>query len=126
MTQQFNRGEIYIVDLPSNGNSIQNGFGRPMILCSNDIANLHSPILHAIPLTTRKKPSQPTHTEIDTNCGIYKKSTVLCEQVMPLPKEAFRECIGFCDEETMDRVDFCLSVHLGLIKVLKKNNYVSA
>jgi len=122
LQQQFNRGEIWLVDLPFTGNSIQGGGIRPVVLCSNNMANLHSPILHYVPLTTRKKPSLPTHTEIDTDSGIIRKSTVLCEQVMPLPKTAFKECIGFCNEKVMDKVDFCLAVHLGLVKLVNRNN----
>jgi len=126
LQQQFNRGEIWLVDLPFTGNSIQGGGIRPVILCSNNMANLHSPILHCVPLTTRKKPSLPTHTEIDTDSGIVRKSTVLGEQVMPLSKTAFKECIGFCNEKVMDKVDFCLAVHLGLIGLVNRNNYAYA
>jgi len=121
-SQQFNRGEIWLVDLPFTGNSIQGGGIRPVVLCSNNMANLHSPILHCVPLTTRKKPSLPTHLEIDIDCGIIRKSTVLCEQIMPLPKSVYKERIGFCNEKVMNKVDFCLSVHLGLFGFVKRNN----
>ena len=124
--QQFNRGEIWLVNLPFTGNSIQGGGIRPVVLCSNNMANLHSPILHCAPLTTRKKPSLPTHSEIDTDCGIVKKSTVLCEQLMPLPKNIFKARIGFCNEKVMDKLDFCLSVHLGLVKLVRRNNVAYA
>lgn len=123
--QQFKRGDIWLVEIPFTGGSIQYG-KKIMVICSNDIANLHSPNLHGIPLTSKKKPYLPTHSEIDTNSGLYIKSTTLAEQVMPLPKEMFKERIGHCDEITMDRIDLCIAIHLGLIKLEKRNNYATA
>ena len=123
--QEFKRGDIWVVEIPFIGGSVQYG-KKIMVICSNDIANLHSPILHGIPLTSQKKPFLPTHTEASIDCGLYKNSTFLCEQVMPLPKEAFKMYINSCDFDTMKRVDVCLGIHLGLIKLEKRNNYVSA
>lgn len=123
--KEFKRGDIWVVEIPFIGGSIQYG-ERPIILCSNDIANLHSTVLHAIPLTTKKKPYLPTHTVVNSNSGLYRNSTALAEQVMPISKDMFIEHIGYCDEAVMKRVDVCLGIHLGLIKLEKRNNYVSA
>lgn len=119
--QELKRGQIWIVDIPETGKCVQYGKGRPVILCTNDVANLHSPVLHAIPLTTQRKPTLPTHTEVDTNCGLYKRSTALCEQLMLIPKDYFKEYISSCDEKTMRRIDFCMAIQLGLVKLIKKD-----
>lgn len=123
--QEFKRGDIWLAEIPFTGGSVQYG-KKIMVICSNDIANLHSPVLHGVPLTSQKKPYLPTHTEIFTSSGLYKNSTALGEQVMPLPKSYYKERIGCCDEKTMKRVDICLGIHLGLIKLEKRDSCASA
>ena len=56
------RFEIWFADLPRiDGSHVQQGF-RPILIISNDRANTYSPVIIAIPLTSRltKRP-MPTH-----------------------------------------------------------------
>lgn len=109
------RGQIWIVNLKDNNNSTQNGI-RPMILVSNNLANLHSPVINAVPITTRSKAKLPTHVEIDTDCGIMVKSTVLCEQSMLIPKSSFIKCVGVCNQTTLNKINDALMIQFGLLQ----------
>jgi len=122
--QQLNRGEIYLVNLGSGVGSIQGGFHRPMIIVSNNKANCFSPVIHAIPLTSKTKKWMPTHVEIPTSVGLQRESTALCEQLMLLPIEQFSQKIGFCNDFIMSKVDAGIMVQFGLLE--NKNNVESA
>jgi len=107
------RGEIFIVDLPMTSSSLQSGC-RPCILISNNKANIHSPLVHVIPLTTKKKNNLPTHVEISQDCGLLVTSTALCEQSMLIPKEYIKEKVGQCDFNTLKKIEKALSIQFGL------------
>ena len=108
------RYEIWMADLPSTPNThVQSGY-RPVIIISNDMANLHSPVITIIPLTSQKKKPLPTHVLLREN-GLNKTSTALCEQIMTLDKSRCRRRVGFiCN--SLDRLSLrrALSVQLGM------------
>jgi len=122
------RGEIYLATVENSvGGSVQNIFQRPMIIISNNMAVKHSPILHAIPLTSRVKRWMPTHVEISaSSSGLVKNSTAMCEQLMLLPKESFTRKIGTCDSLTMDKLEDGLMVQFGMFSKEPRNNFAYA
>lgn len=88
------RFEIWFADLPIvDGSYVMHGC-RPVVILSNNRANRYSPIVTVAPLTSKlKHPDYPSHVVVQ-NCGLYKTSMVLCEQIRPLDKTALRFRIG--------------------------------
>ena len=123
--KELKRGDIWLVNLPFTGNSIQGGGIRPMIIVSNSMACRYSPVIHAIPLTGQTKRWIPTHVEISANdTGLLRDSIALVEQIQLLPREMFGTKVGKCSDYIMDKLDRAIGIQFGLIGV--KNNNVSA
>ena len=61
----------------------EQGGRRPVVIIQNDLGNLHAPTVIAVPLTgSSGKPALPTHVRIPRGeGGLWRESTVLCEQV---------------------------------------------
>jgi len=106
--QQFNRGEIWLVDLGEGKGSIQ-GKLRPCIIVSNNMANRYSPVVHICPISSiGTKSKLPTHKSINKNSsGLLRDSIALCEQVMLVNKneDIFLKKVGYCNSETMERIN---------------------
>ena len=83
------RGDIYMAELDPVVGSEQGGT-RPVAIIQNDMGNLHSPTVIAVPLTgSTGKPALPTHVHIPRGeGGLWRESIVLCEQVRTLEKPA--------------------------------------
>lgn len=85
-------GEVYYVDFPNvEEQGIEAGL-RPAIVVSNDVGNLHSPVINVIPLTTSHKKIQrnlPMHVFIPGN-GNLRNSVAMVEQMRPIPKSCVR------------------------------------
>ena len=106
--------EIWMADLPSTPNThVQSGY-RPVIIISNDMANLYSPVITIIPLTSQKKKPLPTHVLLREK-GLDKASIALCEQIMTLDKARCQRRVGFL-YDPFDRLSLhrALSVQLGM------------
>ncbi|HEY8805245.1 MAG TPA: type II toxin-antitoxin system PemK/MazF family toxin [Clostridium sp.] len=114
--QQINRGDIYMVNLPITGNSIQGGL-RPIIICSNSIACKHSPVLQYIPLTSRAKKWMPTHVDVEVSVetGLRVKSIAMCEQINLVSTGDLLEKVGICSSHIISKLDKGISIQLGLV-----------
>ena len=86
------KGDIYMADLGEDEGSLQAGI-RPVIIVSNDAANVHSPVITVIPMTTRSKKRLPTHVCIQ-NCGLSKPSLALAEQITSINKSQIAQKMG--------------------------------
>jgi mRNA interferase MazF len=116
--QQFQRGDIWLVNLPQTKNSIQNGFARPVILVNNNKANLYSPVIHAVCLTSKNKNLLPTHVRVGAiESGLLRDSIACCEQTILLPKDknTFIKKIGKCNSYIMSKINLALSVQFDLV-----------
>jgi len=123
--KEFRRGDIWLVNLPFTGNSIQGGGIRPMIIASNNLACRYSPVIHAIPLTSQTKKWIPTHVEISVaDSGLIKNSIALVEQIQLLPKEIFETKISSCSDYIIDKLDCAIKIQFALVE--NKNNAVYA
>lgn len=80
-------GEVYVMRFDGTG-SEQQGW-RPGIVFQNNIGNLFSPNIIALPLTSSlKKTEQPTHVVLDAeDTGLRMDSMVLCENPRCISKE---------------------------------------
>ena len=82
------RGEIYWVDWNPARGSEQAG-RRPALVVSNDIANLHAPVVVLAALTTRR-PSRPYPFLVEVTAaesGMARDGTVNCLQLLTVDKE---------------------------------------
>ena len=109
-------GEIYLAKLPVQpDSSIQQGL-RPVLVVSNDKNNFFSSVVTIVPLTTSfTKHRLPTHVIID-GFGLYKPSTALCEQIMPLDKQRLLFKIGTIDNQnTIDSLQAAMMIQLNIV-----------
>lgn len=91
---------VYLNDyseLP-NGGSIQNK-RRPYLIVSNDRQNRNSPVIQAVPLTTKhKRKDLPYHVLVN------EKSMALTEQVTSIRKDNIQTIEGTITEDAKHKV----------------------
>ena len=104
------RGEIHYISKNVTVGSEQNA-GRPAIIVSNDIQNIHSPVYIVVYLTTQPKKELPTHAVINST-GV--QSIALCEHVDSVSYERVMKYVATCTDEEMQAVDNCLKIALAL------------
>jgi mRNA interferase MazF len=110
------RREVYYIS-PNNPNGekeegSEQRLGRPVLVISNDMANMYSPVVEVVSMTLQKKPDLPTHVLIDE--GRCAGSTVLCEQIKSVSVERLGNYLCTIDEETMDEIDYALAVSIDI------------
>jgi mRNA interferase MazF len=115
------RGDILLVDFGEGKDNIQGGI-RPAIAVSNWRCNMHSPVIHVVPITSAKKPL-PTHVNIPTIYGVDRDSIALCEQQQLINKKVIKGKLGHCDSEIMSYIDNALKIQLGLQDKIENTNY---
>ena len=110
-SEEIRRGEIWYHDTnKAAAGHIQAG-SRPVIIVSNNLANRHSPVLLAVPLTTRPKKNLPTHV-LFTVDGQF--NTALVEQAGPVLTKDLVNKKYVLEQYIMDQVDEALAIAYGL------------
>ena len=104
------RGEIYFVSRGATTGSEQQA-GRPAIVVSNEMCNIHSPTVEMVYLTSQPKADLPTHVTIRSTT---KQSTALCEQIMTIDASRLQEYIATCTAQEMALIDAALMISLGI------------
>lgn len=106
------RGEIYYcLDQLTHGDVIWSE-GRPCVIVSADeITESECGVVQVVFLTTQPKHVFPTHVKI-TSSG--RESTVLCEQIVAIPKESLGARAGVCTPEDMRAIERGLLAGLGI------------
>ena len=113
--RMISRGQVwYLVDsdMKDYDGSIQ-GKDRPVLIVSNDVCNLNSPVVHVVPITSKPKNYLPTHVTFFDKF----QQTVLCEQCRPVKESLFHEKSYYkysLSEEIMEQVNTALMVQFGL------------
>jgi mRNA interferase MazF len=97
-------GDVYLMHFCGQGNE-QKGW-RPGLIFQNNLGNLHSPNVIALPLTTSlKKAEQPTHVVIPANgTGLLRDSMVLCENPERMSKDKLGAYLTTIPEEYMAKI----------------------
>ncbi len=97
-------GEVYMMNFSGTG-SEQTGW-RPGLVFQNNIGNIHSPNVIALPLTSSiKKVDQPTHVIIQTqDSGLYVDSMVLCENPERMSKSNIGQYITKLSDTYMQKI----------------------
>ena len=97
-------GDIFLMKFAGTG-SEQQGW-RPGLVFQNNVGNLHSPNIIALPLTSSlKKANQPTHVVIHaSDSGLKMDSMVLCENPERMSKERIGKYITTIPDYYMSKV----------------------
>ena len=97
-------GEVYLMYFSGTG-SEQSGW-RPGVVFQNNIGNIYSPNVIALPLTTAiKKKDQPTHVLLNSkSCGLKTDSMVLCENPQRMSKKNIGRYITTLSKEVMAEI----------------------
>jgi mRNA interferase MazF len=106
------RGEVYYVfkyDVSAVGS--EQGAGRPAVIVSNNVGNIHSSIVEVVFLTTKPKTDLPTHVSLSSTA---KASIALCEQITTLDTCKLGEYMCTLSDAEMSQIDTALSISLGL------------
>lgn len=124
MESVINRGDVFLVQLSGKG-SEQSGL-RPMIIVSNEVCCKYSPVLTAVPLTSKMmKKSLPTHVILAASqYPVEKDSIVLCEQIITIDKSRIvgSEPLFRLNELEMIRLNRAMSIQLGLVEPRQTRN----
>ena len=97
-------GDIYMMKFDGSANE-QSGW-RPGLVYQNNVGNVYSPNIIALPLTSSiKKANQPTHVVIKaSNTGLKRDSMVLCENPERMSKEKLGVYITTLSDEYMREI----------------------
>ena len=115
MADKVMRGQIIMADLPCTGTSIQTGL-RPCVVISNNKANMYSPNVIVVPLTSKNKKPLPTHYTMQPTRlnGLKVASTALAEQIITLSKTMIKKVVGKVDEEHIDNINHIIKESISL------------
>ena len=113
---KYPRGSIFWAAAPEETNSSVQGGTRPVLVVSNNMNNMHSPVVTVVSLTSQTKPDLPVHVVIPAVSG-EGINTILCEQIKTIPKEHLKRYCGLLTEEVMQQVEKALATHLGIVTI---------
>jgi mRNA interferase MazF len=117
---ELKRGDILYCEL--DGIKSEQSGVRPIVIVSNQLANIYSPVIIGCPLTTStraKEKKLPTHVvlhedDIEQVAGIIETSVVLCEQIRVISKHRFlSQPIARLKEETLKMVEKSMLIAVG-------------
>lgn len=119
-------GEVYLMTFNGAG-SEQRGC-RPGLVFQNNIGNIHSPNIIALPLTSAAgKDAQPTHVLIKASKGgLHKDSVVLCENPERMSKSRLLKYITKLSDDDMKRVTEASLIATAAIAFLDKETLLKA
>ncbi|HBI61371.1 MAG TPA: growth inhibitor PemK [Lachnospiraceae bacterium] len=108
-------GDIYMAKLDEDMEGCLQSGMRPVLVVSNNRANKFSPVISIIPMSSKiKKKNLPTHVLIQ-NCGLWKPSMVLAEQITALNQSRLQRKIGSIEKTVYEDKDKrALAVQLNL------------
>lgn len=125
INRTIKRGELYYADLGQGIGSEQNGY-RPVVIIQNDVGNKHSPTVIVAAVTSKNstKSTLPTHYEVGLDAGLEAPSIILMEQIRTLDKRRLDKYIGKIDDQHLYGINRALSVSVGLIEPMPKNQTI--
>ena len=107
------RMEIYYADLIKTEGSVQYGH-RPVLVVSNNIANLSSQTVIVVPFTTQQN-DLPTHVAVDITGGQGPMSYLKCEQITTISINQLDTKLGIIEDPNVIRkVNRALIIATGL------------
>lgn len=119
---KIRRGDIWMVDFGAPEDEYDHKLHgiRPVVIVSNDSANRHSTVFHAVPLTSKvhKKTYLPTHIFISSYkaVGLRTNSIAQCEQLCDVNDTDLIEKIGEVSKNQLQQVTKGMQIQLGMSK----------
>jgi mRNA interferase MazF len=115
------RGDVYYVDFGKGTDTRKQSGIRPAVVVSNNMANLYSPVITVVPLTSKihKKRFLPTHVFIPANvgCGLNSGSVALAEQVEAIDKDQLIDKKGsIISAEIMGEITRAIQIQVGVFE----------
>lgn len=112
--KSIDRGDIFLVNLdPAKGSEIKKT--RPVIVVSNDLANMYSRVLMVVPLTSQKQERiLPHELFIGKPRGLAKESKAIVEQMRAIDKGRLVTKLTKLSPELMSQLSERMKIHLGL------------
>ena len=111
-----NRKEVNLMEIKRD--HLQHSI-RPVVIVSNNRANEHSMVLHAVPLTSKikKKRYMPTHVFINgfQAEGLDRHSIALCEQLCCVRYGDLMRQVGKVSTFQMLKITLGMQIQLGMV-----------
>lgn len=107
---ELKRGDVYWIT-NDGWTGCEMAGKRPALIVSNNVCNIHSPIIQIVPLTTARKKPLPTHVHVMIG---NRHSIVLCEQISIVDRQRLCGYKATLGEKEMRAVDRALRIQLGL------------
>lgn len=129
MTNQINRGDVFLVDLGDTNGSEQGGL-RPAVIIQNNIGNKHSPTVIVAAITSKQsKRPMPTHLSLSKDqYETPDHCTVLMEQMRTIDKNRIigNKLFSLNDMDIV-RLNRAISISVGLeVPAQQRRNVVTA
>lgn len=112
---KVNTGAIILAEVPYHEDNPHQHHGfHYYVVVSNSKCCLHSPVVHALPLSSNCNRRLPTQIEVP--CNLPKRSFALAEQLVLLPKNALEQGkhYGYVSKEAMSRIHSVIKIQLAL------------
>lgn len=108
------RGDVFLVTFdPTLGAEAKKV--RPALIVSNDINNVHSPIISISPITSNVTKVYSFEVEIPTGTGgLRSRSKIMINQTRAVDKLRLLKKLGHLHEQIMSHVDQALKLHYDL------------
>ena len=116
MTNNLNRGEIWLVNWSPGRGSEQQGL-RPAVIVQTDAANFNPkyPNVIVVAISTKGR-SVPFHIVVEPSPvnGLNKKSFIKTEQILTVSKERLIKQIGMLEEKYLTQIEEAIKLVLDL------------
>lgn len=108
------RGDILLADLePTVGMEIKKT--RPVVVISNDVANMRSQLICIIPITSQKPELiRIFEVQLDACKGLDKNSKAVVNQLRTIDKARLVKKLGSVSKATMKKINATIKMHLDL------------
>ena len=113
---KVNTGAIILANIPFHEDNPHMHYGdHYYVVLSNTACCIHSPVVHAVPLSSNCNRRLPTQVEIYCK-NLPKRSFALAEQLTLLPKSALEngKLCGYIENESMEKVHSAIKIQLSL------------
>lgn len=107
----YRRGDVFYVESFVTTGSEQRP-GRPAIIVSNEKGNQYSNVVEVVYMTTRPKPSLPTHVSIYSS---RTPSIALCEQITTVDKSRIGDYMCTLTPGELRQVEKAMIASLGFL-----------
>lgn len=114
MCNELKKGDIVFVESNYICKAGIQGGSRPYLVVSNNTFNRFSPVITAVPLTTKICKPSPVHFKISQSDGVAKDSILLCEQLQTISKDDVKNVICTLSSSLLKEINHLIAFQLAL------------